>query len=700
MSESHTLPEGTYRIVVVSRPPAKPAPASTRAGQVQLEIKGWTPADIEKNAAALAGYSRSYSLLVLPRLADRCVGFRGLTSDQVNAMRRDGLEPALVVRVGERFDVQLKAHAPLLAEERRLLREHVVAKYKPDLAPGVLPDAVRLPGFETRSGDSTVRAAVVATRNPPFSASEELLARLRTGAEAQALEALARARPVPEPIAYSTVAYQVAQSEAPPRLPSSHPVARLEAQLSRAADRLSRPSAQDQASGRELLRQGFEVVRAVVRDLAEHQGENLRNKPEFRHLVAAEVGLREVRMGLEMRLMNHEQRSAEARSEVWQAQRLATPDNPQSLENLRGAVIESQRLSSECESQMRDYADHHLEVLTLAKDHLAAAVAITPRDERVLEAFRVGAEAEARHLLRLGEPEMPLELIFGSVAEVRAARGSMREQETQLVSEVRNGPDRQAALASWSRLIFDRVATEQYLARCQGWQPVTASRLSHHAATEHNPERAQQRVIEHCRHLAALSLTDPMPSREDLTLARHNCLLKVANGEVSPRSLSRMVSQLVHELGPSAVAAPSPPPPSGGLELLRRFATLELRVRNLAGERAESPARDRERLHSLCRHAVELIQVHQAVERLERRLHGVAEPVALAHDISAASNARAWIDRAHEKGLPMPERHLANLHAPLVSREIDFVRASALAKLEMRAVRSVAKELERGVKLR
>jgi hypothetical protein len=278
--------------------------------------------------------------------------------------------------------------------------------------------------------------------------------------------------------------------------------------------------------------------------------------------------------------------------------------------------------------------------------------------------------------------------------------GSLREQETQLRSEVQNGPDRQAALASWSRLIFERVEAEQLLARSERWQPITASRLSQHVISEHNPERAQQRVIEHCRHLAALSLTDRMPNREDLPFARQHCLSQVAQGDVSPRSLSRLVSHLVGELGPSAVAAPSPPPPSGGLELLRRFATLELRVRNLAGERAESPARDRERLCSLCRHAVELIQVHQAVERLERRLHGVAEPVALAHGISAASNDRAWIDRALEKGLPMPERHLANVHAPLVSREIDFERARALAKLEVQAVRSVSKELERGAVLR
>lgn len=706
MANVSRLPEYPLVVSLVSHERPGDYPTRIELRQVSIELKGWTRLDVAENAEKLEAYSRRHALLVAPqREANQWLGFRNVETQQLERLRRDGFEPAWLVKVGERFDVLLRAPSPLSPEESRQLKNHLTAVYQLTLPREALRDAIRLPGFVAELGKPGTRAELVEAKDRAFSAGERVLTQLRSREEQVHIARWARAQPLSELQLTEPVRALAVYAEQRPKLPAAHPVAQFQERLIAEFYRLRYDPPKLLGSPAEPLRRALDLLQPMLATVVRERTAEavpLADIHQFTRIARQVGGFR----GLQLDAMAaNDGEISNLRKEIGAAERaIVRGPTADALGDRTSAILEGFGAEVLRAREKEIEALYPIAQAKLGAELAQAAVVIAPRDERVHVVFRGSVEREAKLRLENGESLRSTPTGTANLQELKAMLASHVAQESEIVVRLKEGSREQlAALVSdWRQNILDRIDLGQKVRYAELGARVEAATLQRDAALFTERDAALSSLTLHLRALADWNAAAPATNARPGTLrAETEALVAVAGGDVSPRALTRLQGELIASTGERAIPLPLKPlTETDALELLRRFASLESEVRKWASEMSGRPAWFDGGAEHLIAKSAALIQVQQAVEKLERRHHGVAEPSPAPDGIAQATWDRAWLKRAEEKGLPQPERHLGNIGPALAPRELAMERAVALKTVEVQAVRLVSKELERGAVLR
>ncbi len=650
------IPPGRYDIAAVDARKVGPFLERLERQDLVEPRFGWEHETIARSRGWIDSFNGSrVFLLRTPPREERVLGFRDLSSDHVRALERAGYEPAWTVRVGERYDVLLRAHERLGPSEVTALRNLLIKNFELPVQTGVFMDAVRLPGAAVQlPGGRREVAELVGLREEPFSASERFVEAIRDAPERAAVMELA-----------SRLPQQLSVEVEPPLvLPRDSPVAGLQEQVE-AARRLGLSvdatawSEHDQA---QLVEHARAAQREVLAPLGQNPTAAVSEHPGVSQLLEIETELaRRVRIA-EIQLY---------RTEDWAGERL------QQLEPLARQVEQTPTLDGihryqvavqahgeaveEYQRTVRAHAGLLQDQALLDRERLAAAVSAQPVDRDLIERYQAGLGREIELGRRAGREAVlspSREELAAIVRRLEAVEGSIR----QLQGGLRAG--RAEALPAWEAASRERLTLRDAaeLARARAAPGPERLRESLAAANGH-----QQTLSAWSHHQSALVGRSAIESRFQVDLADPSERLRAAadrvrQGDFSPEALRRLNAELVRSL--PAEAIPTPAALKADLTdakaLVERYLALREDIVPLATRAAQGGDMDPAGRVALLARSSEAVGLHQHIEQLQRKMLGVIEPGGPPAGISASAWNLAWLHRAVEKGL-LPEVAQAQL---------------------------------------
>ena len=644
------LPSGIYSVIGVD--PAKAGRDTQRIERDDLvfERRGWRADLIDRSQQFLRGQNRTNMILIRPQdESSTYMAFRGVPEAQLKRMESEGLEPALAVKHGDRYDVLLKAHQRLAPAEAAQVRASIAKEYGLELPRSLYVAAVRAPGFEVDPGNPKSKAELVAVREEPFSASQRILREMREAPELRIIET--RAREIEKDRQRLTLAEPRSRAESGHKLAENNPIAVLQERVEVLAREQGSVDRLSEASTHELLEAGLEAHRELLPRVLNHGEISAREQPAMQQLLRVEAQLE--------RTVQHHQSHLIAQTRVAHqsfegpAGALRGADFWDQFENPETALVHSQRFLSEA-----------LRAQTiLDRERYGAAVAADPYDRGARELYASALRRETDLAAHLGrEPALRVEGEH-SPALLRKMLASIENEEPRLLTRLREkGLD---ALPAWEANQRAHVATERALLRAEITEASGRDRFTERAQRADTPEKARDVLIDHHRGLSERAAKEAALHVElrDPDARLFVAASRVASSDVSPDALRRLNAELL----PHTSRTPQTPSeqPQDARELLQRYVALREELRPLAQQVAASAAGsglDQRTADRLLERSVEVVRLHQQVEHMQRQLLRIAEPSRAPNGVSQQAWDLAWLQRAAEKGLVTPQAamHLGN----------------------------------------
>ncbi len=655
------MPDGTYIVLPLSQ-------KEVAAGLERIEARPLkTPRREQTLQQALAEGQRAEhagaAAILARRLSgdrSRMVGLRDLSVEQVVTLRREGFEPAVLVRVGERYDLWLRPHERLSEREEWALRQELADRYGIATPKGTFLDGIRLPGSSFERSGQRFRVRLVEVREEPFSASRLWLAELR-GEGREDLHERVRRLDTPQleaPLARAeTVPYPgLADFPSPSRLSGIEAHFALQGRRPPRDDGHSRP--QDPVE--QLIARAHRINQEAIR-------EELTWAPGRPH----EAGdrLRAVEGELAGRLRQARQSFESAREKMvsaWQRVETAatTVEAAPSLERIYGyqVIARSYGLArTELEQAEHTYSQLALAQLSLHRERFGWALTERERPVTTWNAYERLLCREARLEIQLG---LPTPSGFDGSASGPQIRDHLRVLEARLSSLRSEG----AFADRWpevEEILRARATAALLLERSEAREtwPDPGQRLRDLARPEPQEafrgyghwriEVSERASVEEA--LAVQAATAPERLRETVE--------RVAAGDLSPEALRRLNAALLTEIPAHQITLPvlSPgPEPRDGLGELARLAPEILQgAQRLARSERLSPE-DAARLFGASAEAVTWLR---QLDRAQRSAQGIPEPGRPPREVSELPWRAAWVEIASERGLPpqAAASHLGNL---------------------------------------
>ncbi|HEX4954035.1 MAG TPA: hypothetical protein VF017_11650, partial [Thermoanaerobaculia bacterium] len=611
---------------------------------------GWEPRHIQESRGWLGQENRERVLLVRPQPdgTSTRLGFRGLTGEQVGALERSGLEPALAVQVGDRYDVVVRVGEKLSEGDARQLRQLLTQRFDLPRTSGVFLDAVHLPGSRPDPRDEATRAHLVAVRQEPGSASERWVAEMREARERQAVVERARALPLDTRLDRAPALYANELARDQPELPPSGYLSHFHNQV------LAVRANPGSGSGTERSLSDTTLVaaaRADTRRLPEVPG-NLAPEHDARLLgYEAEIRRRGNASFLLLQRAERELEAAAGRVEATRARAEGPKASPRDLGAHRKALRDHAQAVTDHAERARDYARWLFVEASLDRERFAIAFTDRPRAE-TLDAL---AQAFAKEL-RLerqagGNPTSELapqatrpqleEHLRGLDNYLGAARTKLAELPESEIATVE--------MALWEREVTRLALGQEALHR----EPATREALEQ-AAGARDGRQAVAAFFDYRSELASRAALEAQIGSV-ATVARDrlpDAAARVARGDVSPEALRQLNGSLVALDGAGSVRLPGREAAGEAREWVARFVALEKEIRRDAATLqqlgSQAPGEVRQRLLA---NASEAVGLHQRLERLQRALLQIADPGKAPEGLTPTAWKTAWLLKAVEKGL-------------------------------------------------
>lgn len=671
-----SLPEGRYQVVGIDPTRVKPHPDRIPQEAIAWRRDGWSEATVEEAKNWLSRENHTRMLLVRPEGATEThLAFRGVTKEQLGYMKAEGFEPAWVVKVGDQYDVLLRAHQRLSQADASALSGDLAARYDLAVPRGHFRDAVRLPGSAIHLPEGRELAQLVERRELPFSESEVVMEELRRLPEQREVALLAREETPALPRDSTPAAMAEEQVAARPSLPPDSPVARLQTEVE-AAREWRAPEPLPNRSVEELLAGAREANRQALAALENSPAgvEPLASQPAVRELLSFEAELSRRRGALEEQLARLEPgvREKLERVETLARDIEARPD----LDSIR-RYQEAVQVFGEAQADYQAAERAHAQVLssqaTLDRERMGAAVAAEPERPALREIHRQATERELDLARQAGSHlELPVQP-QASAEMLRRTLATWERHEPGLLTRLKEEGAR--ALPAWERYTRDTILARAQLDRSEAARASEPRRLA--AAVERGAEPAKvlQAMVDHQRSLVAHAAAERKLSIElvDPGDRLRQAAGRVAGGDTSPEALRRLNAELVRQVPREAIAPPLTKAPKEPSKLVERYLGVREDLVNFARRAAQPGAMDSQGNALLLARSTEALGLHQHVERLHRRMLGVMDPGQAPQGLSQGAWDLAWLRRATEKGMLPTEAqsHLGNVvRAPAAAGRI------------------------------
>ncbi len=643
------LPPGRYHVAGVRPEALAEAGRRMTDADVAWVRAGWEPRHIEESRAWLGQENRERALIVRPQPDGQStrLGFRALTGEQVSALERSGLEPALAVQVGDRYDVVLRVGAKLSEGDARDLRRLLTERFELPRTSGVFLDAVHLPGSRPDPRDEAARAHLVAVRHEPASASERWVAEMREARERAAVVEKARALEIDTKLdrAPALAANEALREQ--PQLPEAGYLSHFHRQVLEVRANPGPSTGIERALSDQSL---VNSARADTRRLPEVPG-HLAPEHDARLLgLEAEIRRRGNAAFLMLQRAERELESAAGRVEATRARAEGPKASPRYLGAHRKALRDHAQAASEHGERARDYARWLFVKASLDRERFAIAFTDRPRAETfdaLREAFvkevrlerQAGGQPTPELAPRATRPQLE-EHLRGLDNYLGAARAKLAELPEPEIATVEMAlREREVTrLALGQEALRREPATREALEQAAGQD----GRQAVSAFFDYRSELASRAALEAQLGSVATVARDRLPEAAG----------RVARGDLSPEALRQLNGSLVALDGAGSVRLPAREAAGEPREWVARFVQVEREIRQDAAALqklgAQAPAELRQRLLA---HASEAVGIHQRLERLQRTLLQVADPGKAPEGISPSAWKTAWLLKAVEKGL-------------------------------------------------
>lgn len=589
----------------------------------------------------------------------RLVGLRNLTVEQVVTLRYHGFEPAVLVRVGDAYDLWLRSPGHLAPADRQALREELADRYDIASPKGRFQDGIRFPGSSFESAGQRVRVRLAEVREEPFSASRTWLDRLH-GEKREELEDRLRGLDVPQARAPLARA-EALRADARESLPHPSELAGIEAHLYLEGRRLA-ASAPSTASEpvEALIARAFRANQEAIRHKLHASPGSSYEAVERLYAVEGELGrrLREAREAFEA--------AREKAIFAWQRVETAAAsfEAAPSLDRIYAyqLLAHSYGLAHQEMNQAEHlYSRLALAQLSLHRERFGWALVERERPAEVWSAYERLIRREARLALQLGLDELAGPGRLRSSSELRDGLDGLEARRAALRSQgalAERWPEAQEVLRAQAstRLLLERAEVResgadlgQRFARLAKQEPPEALRdygLWRIGASE-------RAAVEEALAIQATT------NRERLL----ETASRVAAGDFSPEALRRLNAALLLEVPANRITLPVLPPRSGpreGLDALARLAPEILREsQRLAQGEAPGPE-SATRLFAVSAEAVTWLR---HLDGQHRALTATPEPGRPPRDVSELAWRAAWVEAAAARGLSphAAASHLGNL---------------------------------------
>ena len=662
LRSDRVMPDGPYIVLPLSQ---KEVAAGLERIDLYSADAGNRDLTLQQALAEARRAERSGAAAILMRGEgaehSRLVGFRNLTAEQVVTLRRGGFEPAVLVRVGDRYDLWLRSHEHLSPEERSALRQEIADRYGIGSPKGRFQDAIRLPGSSFENAGQRFRVRLTEATEEPFSASRPWLQALR-GETREGLQHRLRGLDAPRLEAPLTRA-EACRSLDRETFPHPSRLGGIEAHL--ALERRRAPRDAGSAADREPIEAFIARAQAI-------------NQEAIREALAAEPGgprearerLLAVESELAGRLREAGQAFEGAREKMlsaWQSVEAAaaTVEATPSLDRIYAYQVLAHAYGlTRLDLDQAEHAYSRLALAQLSRHRERFGWSLVERDrpDEHWAAFERLVRREARLAIQLGlAPQAPAGAST-TAGELRAHLGELEERWAQLRS--------QGGLAQrWPEAVESlRVQT------------VAKLLLERAEAREARPARLEQGFLERAHQepsqvLRGYSLwrvesSERVAVEEALAIqgatARERlaeATSRVAAGDLSPETLRRLNAFLLIEIPPNRITLPVLPADAGphaGLDALARLAPEIVNgAQRLAGGDTPRP----EEATRLFASSAEAVAWLRHLDRQQRATAGIPEPGRPPREVSELAWRAAWVEVASGRGLPpqAAASHLGNL---------------------------------------
>lgn len=715
LRHSLPLPAGLYQLAGIEAAAPGSESRVITGKQVHWKAAGWSPERIDQARMELIQQQNRFVLLrpEPDRHEPPMVAFRNLTDAQLQALRGAGIQPALLVRHGERFDVLLRLHEGLDESRLHRLREQLAQAFELPQARGAWHAAIHLPGSLSDPVDPRSRVQLIEIRQESFAASPRWVERASQDLQAEALLRSSRwsrldlSRPL-EGLPEDLPAAALAQALEPrPELPAEapEPLRRLQAEVEAVRHRppespphLARLA--DEYLYREARGHSPEVLRALG------SGSGAISSAEARgYLLAleAEIAHRNARHLVE--LDRHEQRLTAAADTLDHrtAEALASATLP-ALQRYDQATRAYASLAEAHQgAELRYLRSVHAQ-LQLDRERFEVAL-LSLHSEKDRQAYD---RLVAREVQLARRVEDAIALTTGAEASPEALRHHL-EDATRRAAALREelAPGGLEALGHFREAVREQAITALYLERAEARQAALAA-----FPPPSQPERVApgQRVlrglVDYQQHLARLgdldtaleSLTAHAPARLRAALRR------VVAGDVSPEALRRLNGAVIASDQLAVLPVPRrsnlPEDPAAFRDRLQ-VVTARL-SKHVARITAEPTAGDLGKIWKL---STEAVHLHQRVEALYRRQQRLRLPPPAPKGLNPSAWEAAWLRHVTAGGMRRVPPQVALAHvrnarlSPMVALQVGGRLARVGFRLLEKTLRAAMHHQSRALRL-
>ena len=659
------LPDGIYQLAGVKPGALANADGRLARGDVRWHRKDWTLQQIKKSQGFLAGQSSEVEVLVRGQEGySSILGFRGVRAEQLEALKADGYTPALTVQIGDRFDIALRTHAPLSADDKGAMRAYLVTTYELPETRGVYRDAIRMPGLGAPGGGTEPAreaAVLVSTQEGAFPASEWLAEQVRFTQSRQELKRLSQRYEIPPELENQPSVALREVLEPASAFPDATPLSAVQQQVVEArreasslgGSHLSDLSTPDLA---DRLGQANEAVIALARN----SGETIDpTSTSVRELLSTETEVARRRSDWLGGALRAERDLSDSASRLEAAQlRIDRTPSPEAIRAYRNELATYKETLARLDFLERGSSELSLLQVRADRERHAQALVGKPIQQGDGD-YRRLVQREVALTQRLGEPASgraatpALDDPFQQQRTLAALEQTFRQQLAQGRADS-VGPYEQAVLDHLRAHEVSGQARQQaalaeagsQLGQARGDSALSAF-LGYSRELSRDPKQVSTLAV---RTEGANTLRD---------LAR-----QVAEGDLAPQHLRRLNGAIILNADARQLPAPSFNHPRDPVRLVRRYREARGQLIREAGELATGSGKLKpHQLASLFSRSSEVIAVHQKLEAIHRQVLKIADPGRAPKGTSQIAWNLAWLEQATRKGLaaPLARAHLANV---------------------------------------